>query len=51
MEQMKHASVHIQVNQLSLRQKGEFWLLEFEKVFLNMTGLLGHILRGGSLID
>ncbi len=51
MEQMKHASVHIQVNQLSLRQEGEFWLLEFEKVFLNMTGLLGHILRGGSLID
>ncbi|MEJ7620538.1 MAG: RNA ligase [Aquificaceae bacterium] len=51
MEQMKHASVHIQVNQLSLRQEGEFWLLEFEKVFLNMTGLLGHLLKGGSLID
>ncbi|RME08454.1 MAG: RNA ligase, partial [Aquificota bacterium] len=51
LEQIKHASVHIQVNQLALRQEGEFWLLEFEKVFLNMTGLLGHLLKGGSLID
>ncbi len=51
LEQMKHASVHIQVNQLSLREEGGLWLLEFEKVFLNMTGLLGHLLRGGSLID
>ena len=28
-----------------------FWVLEFEKVFLNMTGLLGYLLKGGSLID
>lgn len=51
LEQIKHASVHIQVNQLSLKQDGEFWVLEFEKVFLNMTGLLGHLLKGGSLVD
>ncbi|MCS6997974.1 MAG: RNA ligase [Aquificaceae bacterium] len=50
-EQIKHVSTHIQVNQLSLRKEGEFWLLEFEKVFLNMTGLLGHLLGGGSLVD
>ncbi|MCS7171009.1 MAG: RNA ligase [Aquificaceae bacterium] len=51
LEQIKHASTHIQVNQLSLQREKDFWLLEFEKVFLNMTGLLGHLLSGGSMID
>ncbi|MEN3028327.1 MAG: RNA ligase [Aquificaceae bacterium] len=50
-EQIRHASAHIQVNQISLQKEGDFWILEFEKVFLNMTGLLGHVLSGGSLID
>jgi putative ATP-dependent DNA ligase len=51
LEQIKHASVHIQVNQRSLERIEAFWVLEFEKVFLNMTGLLGHLLKGGSLVD
>ncbi|MFN7065173.1 MAG: RNA ligase [Aquificaceae bacterium] len=51
LEQIKHASVHIQVNMLSLEKGDDFWILEFEKVFLNMTGLLGHLLGGGSIID
>lgn len=51
LEHIKHASVHIQVNMLSLEKEGDFWVLEFEKVFLNMTGLLGHILSGGSIVD
>ncbi|MEN3028294.1 MAG: RNA ligase [Aquificaceae bacterium] len=51
LEQIRHVSTHIQVNQLSLQKEGDFWLLEFEKVFLNMTGLLGHLLSGGSLVD
>ncbi len=50
-EQLKHASVHIQVIERRLERVGEYWLLEFEKVFLNMTGLLGHVLSGGSIID
>ena len=50
LEQIKHASTHIQVNMLSLEKEGDFWELEFEKVFLNMTGLLGYLLKGGSLI-
>lgn len=51
LEQIKHASVHIQVNQRSLEKVGDMWVLEFEKVFLNMTGFLGHILSGGYIID
>ncbi len=51
LEHIKHASVHVQVNMLSLDKKGEFWILEFEKVFLNMTGLLNHVLGGGSIVD
>lgn len=50
-EQIRHASAHIQVNQISLQKDGNFWVLEFEKVFLNMTGLLGHVLSGGSVVD
>jgi putative ATP-dependent DNA ligase len=51
LEQIKHASAHIQVNERSLKKEGKYYVLEFEKVFLNMTGLLGHILKGGSVID
>lgn len=51
LEQIKQASTHIQVNMLHLDKRGDFWVLEFEKVFLNMTGLLGHVLMGGSIID
>ncbi len=51
LEQIKHASAHIQVNEKSLEKEGKYYVLEFEKVFLNMTGLLGHILKGGSIID
>ncbi|RMH04506.1 MAG: RNA ligase [Aquificota bacterium] len=51
MEQLKHASVHIQVNQRSLEKVGDMWVLEYEKVFLNMTGFLSHILGGGYVVD
>lgn len=51
LEQMKHASAHIQVIERQLKKAGKYYLLEFDKVFLNMTGLLGHLLKGGSVID
>ncbi len=51
LEQIKHASAHIQVVEKGLEKKDDYYVLEFDKVFLNMTGLLGHLIKGGSVID
>ncbi len=51
MEQLGRHSKHIQVIQKDLRKEGEFYILEFEKIFMNMTGLLGHLLGGGLVFD
>ncbi len=51
MELMQRSSKHIQVIQRELKKEGEFWVLSFDKVFLNMTGLLGHLLSGGLVFD
>jgi putative ATP-dependent DNA ligase len=34
-----------------LEKEENFWVLEFDRVYLNMTGLLGHLLAGGSIFD
>ncbi|WP_448584660.1 RNA ligase [Thermocrinis sp.] len=51
LENIKHASSQIQVIERSLKKEGDFWILEFDRVYLNMTGLLGHLLAGGSIFD
>jgi putative ATP-dependent DNA ligase len=50
-EQLGRHSKHIQVIQKRLEKEGGFYILEFEKVFMNMTGLLGHLLGGGLVFD
>jgi len=50
-ENIKHTSSQIQVIERGLRKEGDFWILEFDRVYLNMTGLLGHLLAGGSIFD
>ncbi len=51
MEQLSKHSRHIQVIQKRLEKEGDFYVLEFEKVFMSMTGLLGHLLGGGLVFD
>ncbi len=51
MELMRRSSKHIQVLQKGLTKEGDYWILSFDKVFLNMTGLLGHLLGGGIVFD
>jgi putative ATP-dependent DNA ligase len=51
MELLQRTSKHIQVIQKELRKEGGYWVLTFDKVFLNMTGLLGHLLSGGLVFD
>jgi len=42
---------HIQVVQRSLERVGDYYVLEFDKVLPNMTGLLGHVMSGGLVYD
>lgn len=51
MELLHRTSKHIQVIERDLRKEGDYWILTFDKVFLNMTGLLGHLLSGGLVFD
>ena len=48
---MQRISKHIQVVERDLKKEGDYWVLTFDKVFLNMTGLLGHLLGGGLVFD
>jgi putative ATP-dependent DNA ligase len=51
---MAHLRRHegpIQVMERRLEHDGEHWVLEFEKVYAGMTGLLGHLLAGGIVFD
>ncbi len=51
LENTKHASAQVQIIQRCLEKDGDYWILEFDRVYLNMTGLLGHLLAGGSIFD
>ncbi|WP_457601293.1 RNA ligase [Hydrogenivirga sp.] len=51
MELLHRTSRHIQVIEKGLERDGDYWVLTFDKVFLNMTGLLGHLLGGGLVFD
>ena len=51
LELLSKTSKHIQVKQRKLEQEGDYWRLEFDKIYLNMTGLLGHLLSGGIVYD
>lgn len=51
MELLQRTSRHIQVIEKELKQEEDYWVLSFEKVFMNMTGLLGHLLGGGLVFD
>ncbi len=50
-ELLHRTSRHIQVIEKELKKEGDYWRLTFDKVFLNMTGLLGHLLSGGLVFD
>ncbi len=50
-ELLHRTSKHIQVVQRDLREEDGYWVLTFDKIFLNMTGLLGHLLSGGLVFD
>ncbi len=49
--QLKHASRHIQIIRHALRQEDGYWLLEFERVYPALTGMLGDLLAGKIIYD
>ncbi len=51
MELLHRTSRHIQVIERGIEEEGDYYVLTFDKVFLNMTGLLGHLLSGGLVFD
>ncbi len=51
LELLQRTSRHIQVIERGLEEENGMWVLTFDKVFLNMTGLLGHLLGGGLVFD
>ena len=51
LERIKHASAHIQILERGIEKHGDYYVLEFDRVYLNMTGFLGHVLKGGSVYD
>ena len=51
LEFLSKTSKHIQIKEKKLEKEGDYWRLEFDKIYLNMTGLLGHLLSGGLVYD
>jgi len=51
LELLSKTSKHIQVRERSLEKEGDYWRLTFDKIYLNITGLLGHLLSGGIVYD
>lgn len=41
----------IQVTLRDLRQEGAHWVVEFDRLYPSLNGLLGHLLHGGLLYD
>jgi putative ATP-dependent DNA ligase len=51
MEHLRRAEGPLQIVERRLEPEGDYWVLEFDKVYVGMTGLLGHLLRGGMVYD
>lgn len=51
LEQFRQTSRTIQIKPRQLSQEGDFWILEFDKIYPSTTGLLGNLLAGGLAFD
>lgn len=45
------AGHQVQIKRRELRQEGGYWVLEFDRVYPGMNGLLSHLLSGGLVFD
>ena len=51
MEHLRKVKRHVQIIQRDLRQEQGYWILEFDRVYPSLTGLLSHTLGGGLVYD
>lgn len=51
LEHLGKGDGHIQIVEHRLEQEGEFYILEFDKIFQRTTGLLRELLSGGIVYD
>ncbi|MGA7800826.1 MAG: RNA ligase [Gammaproteobacteria bacterium] len=45
------ATKHVHLSQRALRREGDYWVLEFDRVYPTLNGLLQQLLSGGLLFD
>ena len=45
------AGHQVQIKRRDLRQEGGFWVLQFDRVYPGMNGMLSHLLSGGLVFD
>lgn len=45
------ATRHVHLSQRSLRREGDYWVLEFDRVYPTLNGLLQQLLSGGLMFD
>lgn len=50
-DQLRHIQRQTQIVQRDLHREGKYWVLEFDKIYPTMSGLLGHLLSGGLVFD
>ncbi len=48
---LKQASRHIKIVQRGLKMEGKHWLLEFDRIYPHLTGMLGDLLSGRMIFD
>jgi putative ATP-dependent DNA ligase len=51
LERIRRSDRRVHVSQRRLLKEGDLYLLEFDKVYDAMTGLLNHLLKGGVVYD
>jgi len=45
------ATKHVHLSQRTLRREGDYWVLEFDRVYPTLNGLLQQLLSGGLVFD
>ncbi|BCX89695.1 putative ATP-dependent DNA ligase [Methylomarinovum tepidoasis] len=51
LEHLKRASHQVQIRRRDLRREGDHWLLEFDRIYPSLTGMLGDLLAGRLVFD
>ncbi len=51
LQHLDRVTRNVQIGLRSLERQGEYWVLEFDRTYPALNGLLGHLLGGGLVVD